>query len=287
MSQLADEQLAKRSRELEEREQALNFREGLLEREKALEKRQKVFDESETKLDVLNKQIKFKEAILSTHTFELEKLIQDIEEATIQYKKLSDSHKEAVALQNKVLANLGHQESQKNSEIKAKKAELADLQAQVKETKKYRDDQAKIVENTIAEWNSTLVEFRKEADAIQEDKNKLSADIIRLEQDKTSMIIEDKKLEGKLEALAQQYEDKVEVYKSELRTLDIQVKDRQREYEGIVTSLEMRKKEVETKEKSFKLKEQAVNAREYTLDQKERRLKMNYGIAGIDYENEV
>jgi len=277
-------ELEQKSRELDDREQDLNRKESLLEREKNLEKVQALYAETETKLIVLNKQIKAKQDILQAHTDELDSLSVKSQKEADGLRVKETSLKQAIVIQEAVLSKLKAQDPQLQTQIKRTKTELANLQDQVRETKAYRDEQCTLAEDTIAHWNSDLVEFRKEADDIQFEKNKLSADIIRLEQDRSTMTVEINSIEQKLESLDGAYELKVEEYKSNLRTFEIQKEDKQRTFDSLSNSYDMRLKEVETREKSVRLKEGSLNTRQHDLDQKERRLKM---ITSIDYTNDV
>ena len=276
--------LEKKSRELDDREQDLNRKESLLEREKNLEKVQALYADTETKLIVLNKQIKAKQDVLQAHADELDTLSVKSQEEVDRLRLKEDSVKKSIVIQETILTKLKVQDAQIQTQTKRAKTELVNLQGQVKETKTYRDEQSRLAEDTIAQWNSDLVEFRKEADDIQFEKNKLSADIIRLEQDRTTLTLEVHTIEQKLESLDGVYESKVEEYKSNLRTFELQKEDKQRVFDSLFNSYDMRLKEVETREKSVRLKEGSLNTRQHDLDQKERRLKM---ITSIDYTNDV
>jgi chromosome segregation ATPase len=279
--------LEKKSRELDEREESLNRKESLLEREKSLERVQALYAETETRVVVLNKQIKAKQDILQAHTDELDTLSAKSQEEADRLRLKEDSIKKSIAIQETLLSKAKVQDAQLETQIKRTKTELSSLQDQVRETKTYREEQSRLAEDTIAQWNSDLVAFRKEADDIQFEKNRLSADIIRLEQDRTAITLEVHAIEQKLESLDETYAGKVEEYKSSLRTLDLQQDEKKRVFDSLSNSYDMRLKEVETREKSVRLKEVNINTREHDLDQKERRLKMNYGMAGIDYEDVV
>lgn len=287
MSQPQPLDLEKKSRELAEKEKVLNAREDLVSRENALNKRQKVFDEAGAKLDVLNKQIKAKEGILASRSIDLDDFIIQSQAEVDSLKAQKTVVLQTISTQEENFSKLRTQYNSVAVDIKVKKHELSEILDQIKETKKYRDEQAKLTEETISEWNSNLVEFRAEADLIQTEKNKISADIIRLEQDKTTIALEVDKEETKLESLANTYLEKVEEYKAKLRILDTELEQKRNELDGIINATQMKLKEVETREKSVRLKEGNINQRQAELDQKERRLKMNYGIAGIDYEDEI
>lgn len=275
--------LEKRARELEERENSLNLRENLLEREKALEKRQKVFSDAETKLDVLNKQIKAKEDILAARGIELDQQSNTHAETIEKLEAQENKAKKAITVQEEILANLKLKESSLDFTLRSKKSELSKIQDQVKETKDYLKEQERISQDTISQWNMTLIDFRKEADNIQLEKNKLSADIIRMGQEKIAMSAELKTIQDRIESLDSTYNQKVETYKSKLRDLDTQVNDKKNELDNIINSMEMRRVEIETREKSLKLKEGNVQRRDRELDQKERRLKGAYGMADLDF----
>lgn len=279
--------LEKRSRELAEKEKVLNAREDLVARENAINKRQKIFDETEAKLEVLKKQIKAKDDILAARTIDFDTFVVASNEKIASLKAQEETVLKFIKLKQDSLIEVKNQETTLNNSIRLRKTELNEVKSQIKESNDYRDEQGRIVENTIAEWNSILVEFRKEADLIQEEKNKLSKDIIRLEQDKTTLVIEVDKEEAKLEALYDSYEQKVEQYKASLRALDTEVSQKRNELDSVINATNMRLKEVETREKSIKLKEGNINRIASELDQKERRLKMNYGIADIAWEDGV
>lgn len=279
--------LEKKSRELAEKEKVLNAREDLVARENAINKRQKIFDETEAKLEVLKKQIKAKEDILASRSIDLDDFIIQATEEISSLKAQKNVVLQSISAQEETLSKFRIQHDGIVTDIKVKKRELTELQEQIKETKRYRDEQAKLTEDTIAGWNSNLVEFRAEVDIIQDEKDKLSKDIIRLEQDKTAITIEVDREQSNLEALAGAYEDKATLYKVSLRSLDTEVSQKRNELEGIINAAQMKLKEVETREKSVRLKEGNVNQRQAELDQKERRLKMNYGIASIDYEDGI
>lgn len=217
MTQLLD--LEKKSRELDEREESLKRKESLLEREKSLERVQALYAETEIKVTILNKQIKAKQDILQAHTDELDTLSAKYQEESNRLRLKEDSIKKAISVQEAILSKSKVQNAQLETQIKRSKTELTNLQDQVKETKDYRDEQSKLAEDTIAQWNSDLVAFRKEADDIQFEKNKLSADIIRLEQDRTTITLEVNALEQKLESLDETYASKVEEYKNSLKSL--------------------------------------------------------------------
>lgn len=287
MNQNQSAALEKKSKDLEERERVLSAREGLLEREKALEKRQKVFDDVALKLEVLKKQIKAKEDILAARNIEVEDLSISSQTKLDELYAKESVAKQTLEVQGKLLTGLKNQEALITNSIKSKKSDLATLQGQIKESRDYLNEQATIVENTINDWNSTLTEFHKEAENLQLEKNKISADIIRLEQDKLSIAKETRKEEEKLEALNDQYDTTAEEYKSNLKELDALVTDKKNKADNYQNVYDMKKKEIEVRERSVRLKEGTTNQRMLELDQKERRLKMNYGVAGMNYEDDV
>lgn len=277
--------LEKKSRELEEREHALNLREDLLEREKALEKRQKVFNDAETKLDVLNKQIKAKEDILARRNVELEDAVLESTKKIDNLKSKEAAVKRAIKAEEDVLTQTKRKETGIESSIRNKKIELDGIQLQIKESKEYLKSQEKLTENTISDWNVTLQEFRNEADSIQREKNKLSADIIRLDQDKMNLTVEVTKIQTDLDKLHDTYTQKVEIYKRGLHDLDIETNNKKNEFQEFDTMFTMRRTELDTREKSLRLKEGSVKAKELELDQKERRLKGAYGMAEIPWDS--
>ena len=287
MSSLQPQDLEKKARELADKEKVLNAREDLVSRENALNKRQKVFDEAEAKIDVLTKQIKAKEDIIASRTIDFDTFVTSANERIESLKVREETVKNAISERQKTLADIKTQETNVSLSIKQRKNELAEVKEQIKEALHYKEEQEKLVENTIAEWNSILVEFRKEADLIQDEKNKLSSDIIRLEQDKSALAIDMNKEQSRLESLYEAYELKADEYKAKLRILDTDISAKRNELGSVINATDMRVKEVETREKSVKLKEGNLTRRASELDQKERRLKMNYGIADIAWQDGV
>lgn len=287
MSQGDQADLAKKSRELAEKERVLNARENILEREKALQQRQKVFDDAETKLDVLRKQITAEESILEARRQEVDDLADKAQITLDSLKAQEQVVRQSITTQNDKLDELKTKETQVNASIRNKRQELADLKEQVRETKEYREEQEKLSENTISEWNITLQEFRKEADNIQLEKNKLSADIIRLGQDKLMLVEEVRKIEAKMNVLEDGYESKVEEFKDKLRGLDKRLDEKIVELDNLKNAQSMREQALDAKERSVRIKESAFVKRDLELNQKEQRLRGAYGLAGIDYENDV
>lgn len=279
--------LEKKSRELEQREQALNARENLLEREKALEKRQKVFDDATTKLDVLNKQIKAKQAVLDGINEQIEIDSKGYKDKLASLKAQETAIKQAIATKEGVEQATLKKIDAVNMLIKEKNTELQTIKDHIKESKEYRDEQASIVEATINEWNDTLKDFQREAENLQKEKNVLSADIIRLEQEKTAMAVDTHKEETRLQALGETYEAKAEEYRRNLKSLDGELTDAQNRLSSLNHAQAMKVKELEVREKAISLKQVDIQRRTLELDQKERRLRNNYNMADMNYENDV
>jgi len=275
MHQNQSADLEKKSR----RQQAINAIEVLLENDKTSD-----IGAMEARLNVLDKQIKAKEGVLNAHTIEVSEMVTRSEELVQKFRNQEDDARKAVETQEGILAGLKAQVINVNSSIRVKKTGLTDIQNQVKETRDYFKEQEKLTEDTIAEWNSTLVEFHKEAENVHTEKNKLSADIIRLGQDKAALTEEIEHVQDKFESLAKVYNTKVSEYKADLQVLDDKIVQRQRKLNELEDDLVMRLKAIETRERSYSLKEASLKEHESELNQKERRLKMNYGIAGIDYD---
>ena len=106
-------------------------------------------------------------------------------------------------------------------EVRKLRAESRRLQQEIKDSKKYLKEQGEIVEDTIAEWNTQLVEFGTEIQAVQEEKNKITADIFNLEQERNVLSREVKTIENKLSLLDTSYENKVTEYRTHLKELSL------------------------------------------------------------------
>lgn len=279
--------LEKKLRQLEDRESALNQRENILEREKQVIAREKVFSDAESKLDVLNKQIKAKELILSQRNDEIENAANTHLVKKSEFEAKTKANDKALKVQQQLIADATNSYKSVCSTIKEKEKLLKSIKDEISDSKSYLAEQESISENIISEWNMRLTEFAKESDIIRDEKNKLSADIIRLEQEKSALKDECQKIEDNLDNLSDSYDKKVDEYKEKLRVLNDKCIDKQNEYDGLSNAIESRELAIAAGEKSLRLRLYSIGIKERELEQKERRLKANFGMSGIDYEDAV
>jgi chromosome segregation ATPase len=255
-------------------------------REKFISQKEKLLDDSERilKIEVLDKQIEAKEAILNDVQMRIDSLVKTyehkkagVDEETRLIGVSVDQMRRKEESLTKVYTQLQH-------DVGAKRRELNDIKDEITLSKKYAKEQEQVVNKTVNEWNSTLTEFQQEASLIQADKNKISSDIIRLEQEKLSKETELEEVQIKLNSLTEKYEERAASYRKDLKELDNRVSARQDDFDMIEVKNKARLKDVETREKSTRLKEISLMNKERELLQKENRLKMNYELASLNYE---
>src|SRR6185312_1121742 len=147
-----------------------------------LEERTRLLEETNRKIEVLEKQVEAKEKVLDALSLKIDNLNEkySIRKSDLdrEYEDIVDS----IRTKQKVYGSLELNNKSIQATIKHSKEELATIRDEIRDAKRYAKEQEEIASNTVSEWNATLVEFRAEADLIQQDKTKLSADIIRLEQ---------------------------------------------------------------------------------------------------------
>lgn len=294
MSNLTEPLGDQKQRKPTDKERVLFARETLAYQESELLAREKAFkikeaslvkaeSEAAIRLTVIDKQIAAKEKLIESVNDQNEGARRDYRN---QIDSLTDDKNEVIKqIQAKQLelAAIDKKLAIQETLLEGKKSDQSLIQQEIKDLKQYFKDQERITEETIQEWNSTLVEFRKEADIVQGEKNKISADIIHMEQDKIVLSKELDEQSEKLEALILSYELKTAEYRGQLKEMDDKLLAKKTELDVHMATYETSKKDIETRTKSLTLKENDIKTRSSVLDQKERRLKMLYGNAGLDY----
>jgi chromosome segregation ATPase len=120
-------------------------------------------------------------------------------------------------------ASLAKEELRLIASIKDKKHQIATLTRELRDAKRYQKEQELVVEQTVSIWSSQLTEFQAEANVVQTEKNKLSGDIIRLEQEREALADEAKALEDKVLKLDELYAKRVQRYRADLLRLDEEI----------------------------------------------------------------
>lgn len=272
-SQLDEANLQSRSKQLDIREQSVAEREQLL-------------DDTEAKirLTVLGKQIEAKEKTLDVLADKVTKTEKHLQSKTQEVDRQVTSLYEALNSKRASLDNLEAKKQSLKAQLAACLIELESAEHDIKERNNYLVEQESTVNSAIADWNSQLVGFQHEADAIEQEKNKHLAQVTELEQDKVAMEDALTKVEAELTALEDKYEARATDYKAKLRELDTELSQRQQEVATLKIDQDMRDKNLKAREKSLTIKSIAQDAKEQELGQKERKLRGDYSRAGLDFD---
>jgi chromosome segregation ATPase len=272
----SQEDLQRRSKELDLREALLNEKERQLDEAEAT-----------SRVEVLMKQIEAKEKFLDTYN---DKILA----ADKRLKGVTDSLDSkvsalAVTEQSKIkyLDGLDSKKQVLLNEITNLRSERDDIKEQIKERKQYYEQQEIGVNHAIADWNSQLTGFQKEADGIAESKRKLLEDTIRLEQDKATVQSELETLSDKRGRIANIYEEKVAEYRLSLEQLDTQVSDKRKQMAELDTLQEIRERALLAREKSVRVKEVVMARTERELYNKEKKLRGDYNRTGLNFDEAI
>lgn len=254
-------------------------------REKWISEKEKLLDDSErvAKLEVLDKQIEAKQKVLYLKNQAILDIDDQLKTKEADYKELwadieslkntKITHNDAVNAQAIKLKTLNSNLSKQNNTLKS------DIQA----NKTYLRDQEEVVNNTIAEWNVRLNELQQEADDIETQKTQQLVILTRFDQDKTDVENVIEKLADKLDYLQVMYDEKAAILRDQLKTLELEIAAQIKDRDESVILAEIREKNLVAREKSVKIKEVVLKKTEYNLGQKEKKLKSDYGLAGLDY----
>ena len=255
-------------------------------REKRISERERLLDAPELikRVNVLEKQIVAKQDVLKGLNDKIDEASQQYETKKGTLQSELDGLQTSIDRENKTTSSLTVKVSDIEREMKKKRALLNSLKQEVIDTRKYNKEQERVVERTVSEWNSRLAEFQQEVDLVQSDKNKLSKDIIRLEQEKVTINDEVIELDNKYISLEEAYNRRAASYREDLKKIDILIDEKQTRLEQMEIKAKIFMKDIETREKSIRLKEVAINNNEQEYIRKEKRLKMNYGLSGLDWD---
>jgi chromosome segregation ATPase len=272
-NKLSNEELEARSKQLDVREELVSKKEAILDTsvrkaqvtvlDKQISAKQLILDDIGDKIDAEHN--RHTRAVISAGS-ELDEVKQSIKALTRDQSKLTTS--------NELL----------ESSIQRCQTKLAAIKREINEARKYSKEQSELAESTIADWNVRLTEFQHEADLVHNEKTKIAVDIIRLDQDKLVLSREVDNLAEKTEQLATVYEGKAASYRDSLRELNDTIAQKQEFIIELGKKHQQRLKDIDSREKGLNIREAALRIDEQSLVQKERRLKANYGMAGLDYE---
>jgi chromosome segregation ATPase len=155
---------------------------------------------------------------------------------------------------------------------------------EIAERKSYLLEQEELITTTIHDWNDQLANIKAEAAKAESDRTTMLKDIVRHEQQRDEIVLENEKLGKKLAELNYMYEERVRDYKEKLRLLSIEEKDQARYIQEMETRLEARLKDVEKREKTIKVTEIVQARANEEIRQKRRKLQFDYNLAGETLE---
>ena len=250
---------------------------------KKIKARNEIADDAEARLIVIGEQIKAK-------NIELNRANQELDDFREACKEEEKSHQLKINNLNAQFNTKEGQLKEIDTRLESRRQQSIQLNkdndvvlTQIKDNKQYLKNQEDIVNDTVAEWNAQLVEFRQEAESLQDEKNKLLTSTVRLEEDKKILDESLVEADNKLRELEKVYKEAVDEYKKELHVLANKVTEKKNELVALDRSLESRVKAIETKESEILVKQAALDKREADLNAKEQRLRSNFALSGLEY----
>lgn len=278
-NQLASADLQKRSKELDLRE------ETILERERILDTSSKLAE-----IKTLNAQITILQSKIKVKEEQLDGLAKTLFGEIEGFEKLVTTHKyqlgvlqTAIDAKQAELAQIAARVVTSNKINDGAKGKLAEINMEIKEAKQYLREQEKLVSDTISDLQVELANQVRAAEGDQQIKRELSTDIVRLGQEKSSLVEENDLWTDKLKALEETYQIKLSERRDALDDLDQAIANKELHVAALERDMAIREQSLVTREKSLSLKEAANTRLENELGQKDRRLQQLYGTAGIDY----
>jgi len=249
----------------------LNKQEELLkERERLLDVKLGEQAELETQIEVLKKQADAKQAILNQINEGIEAQRRVLTEAERDYQskiaELDSLIDEKMALVTSTQVKIGEKEGLLHKVI----ASRDEVNKDIKERKDYLSEQEKTVNETIAEWNAQLNDFKAQAKDASEEKTKILTEIVTLDQQKTTISHEIEDVEEKLASLDELYLTQLDEKKAELSRLDNQISEKNNALGSLSAQTEVLEQGLKTRESEIKLREIAYLKKDNDLRQKER-----------------
>lgn len=245
-------------------------------REAALEKREQLLDDSAriANIELLDKQIVIKTDIKSNIEGEivvLEKQYKiENDRVTVDLESLQSS---LIKNQNAFNASVTKKEHIEELIVLARR-DLQLVKSEISEQKRNVKSEEQQVQDTMADWNAQLTSLQGEADIIAESKKKLSADIVRLDQEKDDKLTEAEQLTEKIRQLDVVYRTRMDAIKEELSLANENLEAKKQEERELAIKLKTRLEVVASREKSLSVKEMAFKGKEAELNQRAQRIGM-------------
>jgi hypothetical protein len=172
-------------------------------------------------------------------------------------------------------------------DIESKAKDLRDslkvLNQNVADRKTYLIEQENLISKTITEWNEQLSAIKSEAGLTEAGRTRLLIEVVQQEQRRDELVIEIGGLENKLLSLTQAYETRAKDYRTRLQTLDTEAQTKTQYIGELQTKLEARIKAVVLREQTVAINEATQSQEREELDQRERKLRLDYRLAHKEY----
>lgn len=236
------------------------------------------------RLSVLDQQIKAKEIVLERLVDKAFLISKDIaDQESTHAKKMAEHAKQikAAELDLKRLENKRLELDNVNQELAEN---LKKVRSEIHERKQYFNSQEETINTVISEWNQQVSLIRGEAAAAQSDKLNCLNDIVRHEQERDNLADNIALLQEKEAQLSLTYEEKAADYRDRLRKLAADEKSKKILLDELSTKLEAKERFLLSKEKELKIAQVVQRQTATELEQKERKLKFDYNLAGEVYE---
>lgn len=194
---------------------------------------------------------------------------------------------EQIAKRNIILQELDASYAALKSEVTILKEELTEVEVNIRDRKLYLNEQEVTINQTVDAWNEHLTDIKRQASELNNNKSKSLEELLKLETEIDGLKATIISISSKAEELDNNYEVRAETYRDKLRGYESQITTKQTLLNELDIQQTQREQSLATREKAIKLREIVASKTDRELQQRERKLKMDQGLAGHSWTEKV
>lgn len=267
------------SRELSRKERDLQ------EWEDSLTKRQELYDNatdgSEHKLKVLEGRVEAKQEELDALQRKVDAATTKASEEISKLEKQAQTNRDLTSEARTGLQRVLDEVKQRGEEGAAAKVKLKEVEAEIKVRQNYRDDQERLIDDSINEGNQELNRINREIKAFDTEREEL---LTKIHQDKLSIGAAKETLEGlqsDSSRLKQRYDEAAASYRAELVDLKRNIEEKRIERDRIVAETDAKLLEIRSERAELEVTREVTQKQKDDVFAEKRRLesmKATYGL---------
>lgn len=265
----------------DQRDKSLDLREAALaEREQLLDDSSRIthIEELDAQIAILNSQIDIRQNNFTKLQNRIPAIEETVRTAAKQASNEISKIQQAVIDKKIELDDINNDITKVEKNLVDVNNQLEIITGDIKEREEYLENQRKIVDETIADWNIQLTGFHQEGERITEEKKRLNTDLIHSKQQQQTEQDALDALLLKLERLQELYEQKLGEHKEALTNAKKTVLDKESELSQIDGTIQLRLQALATREESLKVREKAVQVANNNLRDREQALNMKLNM---------